>query len=131
MLYIRERRVWVWLAPRDGTYPCLMALSTNRKTMDGDREFAQLDRETHRGGTFDPPRRLHMTTASTITVTLNEGFFSRRNWLDWLFAAIVAVGGLYALQRYARTWISTKRAFCWAPSPAWCGWAGSGGPCAH
>ena len=35
-----------------------------------------------------------MNTASTITVTLNEGFFSRRNWLDWLFAAIVVVGGL-------------------------------------
>ena len=38
--------------------------------------------------------------AGTATITLNEGFFSRRNWFDWLFAAIVAVGGLYALQRY-------------------------------
>jgi cytochrome c biogenesis protein len=42
MLYIRERRVWVWLAPRDGHTHATMALSTNRKTMDGDREFAQL-----------------------------------------------------------------------------------------
>jgi cytochrome c biogenesis protein len=42
MLYIRERRVWVWIAPRDGATHATMALSTNRKTMDGDREFAQL-----------------------------------------------------------------------------------------
>ena len=48
MLYIRERRVWVWLAPQadpaSGTPASLatMALSTNRKTMDGDREFEQL-----------------------------------------------------------------------------------------
>ena len=40
------------------------------------------------------------STSTATTITLNEGFFSRRNWLDWLFAAIVAVGGLYALQRY-------------------------------
>ena len=48
MLYIRERRVWVWLAPGSdasgnatGTLAS-MALSTNRKTMDGDHEFAHL-----------------------------------------------------------------------------------------
>jgi cytochrome c biogenesis protein len=39
MLYIRERRVWVWLAPGTGL-SCLMALSTNRKTMDGDRNLS-------------------------------------------------------------------------------------------
>ncbi len=52
MLYVRERRVWVWLAPRaagsgsddDSTLSChaTMALSTNRKTMDGDKEFDML-----------------------------------------------------------------------------------------
>ena len=42
MLYIRERRVWVWVKPHDGGAHATMALSTNRKTMDGDREFAQL-----------------------------------------------------------------------------------------
>lgn len=41
MLYVRERRIWVWLTPRDGQSHATMALSTNRKTMDGDREFAQ------------------------------------------------------------------------------------------
>ena len=64
MLYVRERRVWVWLAPVAGGSPvgpegptgdsvqesagqaatchATMALSTNRKTMDGDKEFDML-----------------------------------------------------------------------------------------
>ena len=46
MLYIRERRVWVWLAPLSSAgseaSQATMALSTNRKTMDGDREFDEL-----------------------------------------------------------------------------------------
>lgn len=42
MLYVRERRVWVWLAPHEGGSRATMALSTNRKTLDADREFAQL-----------------------------------------------------------------------------------------
>ncbi|MES1976390.1 MAG: cytochrome c biogenesis protein ResB [Pseudomonadota bacterium] len=61
MLYVRERRVWVWLAPGGGkaenhnddavtaiangpvtSSHATMALSTNRKTMDGDREFEML-----------------------------------------------------------------------------------------
>ncbi len=42
MLYIRERRVWVWLAPHGEGTQATMALSSNRQTMDTDREFAQL-----------------------------------------------------------------------------------------
>ena len=43
MLYVRDRRVWIWLAPRaDGSTDARMALSTNRKTMDVDREFEGL-----------------------------------------------------------------------------------------
>jgi cytochrome c biogenesis protein len=43
MLYVRERRLFVWLtAAEDGKTGALMALSTNRKTMDGDREFDRL-----------------------------------------------------------------------------------------
>ena len=53
MLYVRERRVWVWLVPKsqsktDSTTTethatqATMALSTNRKTMDGDKEFDML-----------------------------------------------------------------------------------------
>ncbi len=51
MLYVRERRVWVWLAPGNqaeqekglatGTQATL-ALSTNRKTMEADKEFETL-----------------------------------------------------------------------------------------
>ena len=44
MLYVRERRLWVWLAPREGEAGshATMALSSNRKTLDADREFTQL-----------------------------------------------------------------------------------------
>ena len=44
MLYVRERRLWVWLADAaDGRgSQATLALSTNRKTMDGDREFERL-----------------------------------------------------------------------------------------
>jgi cytochrome c biogenesis protein len=42
MLYVRDRRLWVWLSPQaDGSH-ATMALSSNRKTMDVDREFDQL-----------------------------------------------------------------------------------------
>jgi cytochrome c biogenesis protein len=51
MLYVRERRLWVWLSPQpsgDGAgheaaaSHATMALSANRKTMDGDKEFDML-----------------------------------------------------------------------------------------
>ncbi|WP_418124693.1 cytochrome c biogenesis protein ResB [Variovorax sp. 160MFSha2.1] len=53
MLYVRERRLWVWLAP-DGTASegdapattaATMAFSVNRKTIDSDREFEHLKRK--------------------------------------------------------------------------------------
>jgi cytochrome c biogenesis protein len=48
MLYVRERRLWVWLAPADAsagdnkTTAATMAFSVNRKTIDSDREFEHL-----------------------------------------------------------------------------------------
>lgn len=42
MLYIRERRLWCWLRAADGGSHCTMALSSNRRTLDADREFEQL-----------------------------------------------------------------------------------------
>jgi cytochrome c biogenesis protein len=40
MLYVRERRVWVWLSPAGVTgSDATMALSSNRKTMESDKEF--------------------------------------------------------------------------------------------
>ncbi len=51
---------------------------------------------------------INTTTASTTTLTagrnttlsLHDGYFAKRNALDWVFAALVAVGGLYAFARY-------------------------------
>jgi cytochrome c biogenesis protein len=46
MLYVRERRVWVWLAPQGATgSQAHMALSSNRKTMEADDEFEVLKRQ--------------------------------------------------------------------------------------
>ena len=44
MLYVRDRRLWVWLAPKaDGSgTEATMAFSVNRPTMDSDREFDNL-----------------------------------------------------------------------------------------
>ncbi|MBA2962591.1 MULTISPECIES: cytochrome c biogenesis protein ResB [Ramlibacter] len=42
MLYVRERRLWVWLTPDTGGSAAAMALSSNRQTLDVDREFARL-----------------------------------------------------------------------------------------
>jgi cytochrome c biogenesis protein len=42
MLYVRDRRLWIWLSPNGGGAQASMALSSNRKTMDVDREFDQL-----------------------------------------------------------------------------------------
>lgn len=45
MLYVRERRLWVWLSPNTspaGGTDASMAFSVNRKTIDSDREFENL-----------------------------------------------------------------------------------------
>jgi cytochrome c biogenesis protein len=51
MLYVRERRLWVWLEPQATQAAgvplthATMALSSNRKTLDGDHEFENLTRK--------------------------------------------------------------------------------------
>ncbi len=46
MLYVRERRLWVWLTPQGSdSAQATLALSTNRKTMDVDKEFGHLKRK--------------------------------------------------------------------------------------
>ena len=45
MLYVRDRRLWVWLAPQQGRTQATMALSVNRKLLDSDREFATLSQK--------------------------------------------------------------------------------------
>ena len=42
MFYIRERRIWVWVKEQDGDAHALMAMSTQRKTLDFEREFDDL-----------------------------------------------------------------------------------------
>jgi cytochrome c biogenesis protein len=46
MFYIRERRIWVWVKQQDGDAPhsahAMMAMSTQRKTLDFEREFDDL-----------------------------------------------------------------------------------------
>jgi cytochrome c biogenesis protein len=42
MLYVRERRLWVWLSPAGSGAQARMALSSNRKLLDVDREFERL-----------------------------------------------------------------------------------------
>ena len=50
MLYIRERRLWLWVVPAEAasgeTFShATMAMSSNRKTMEVDQEFVQLQRQ--------------------------------------------------------------------------------------
>ncbi len=43
MLYVRERRLWIWFrASEEGGTHALMAMSTQRRNMDFDKEFEQL-----------------------------------------------------------------------------------------
>jgi cytochrome c-type biogenesis protein CcsB len=64
-----------------------------------------------------------MNTATT-TIQLNEGFLTRRNWLDWLFAAIVLAGGLFAFTRYSPYMDVYEKGILLAAMPAaiWIGW---------
>jgi cytochrome c biogenesis protein len=42
MFYIRERRIWVWVKEQDSDAHALMAMSSQRKTLDFEREFDDL-----------------------------------------------------------------------------------------
>ena len=42
MLYIRERRLWIWLTPAGQGLQARMAMSVNRRTLNADQEFEQL-----------------------------------------------------------------------------------------
>lgn len=64
-----------------------------------------------------------MNTATT-TLSLHEGFFSRRSLFDWLFAVLVAAGGLFAFARYAAYMDVYEKGILIAAVPAavWIGW---------
>jgi len=64
------------------------------------------------------------TATTTTTISLDEGFFSRRNWFDWLFAVLVAAGGVFAFARYQHAMDVYEKGILLAAMPAgiWLGW---------
>ena len=65
-----------------------------------------------------------MNTATTTadrslrTLTLNEGYFAQRNWFDWLFAALVVSGVVFAFSRYAAFMDVYEKGILFAAIPA-------------
>ncbi|MDB5798023.1 MAG: cytochrome C-type biosis transrane protein [Paucimonas sp.] len=56
MLYIRERRLWVWVRPAaDGGAYALMAMSTQRKTLDFEKEFEIIKEDLAQGAASAGP----------------------------------------------------------------------------
>ncbi|MDB5750354.1 MAG: c-type cytochrome biosis protein CcsB, partial [Ramlibacter sp.] len=64
------------------------------------------------------------TTADDLTITLDQGYLARRTAFDWVFAAIVAAGGLYAFVRYAQYMDVYEKGILLAAIPAtiWLAW---------
>jgi cytochrome c-type biogenesis protein CcsB len=64
------------------------------------------------------------TATTTTTISLDEGFFSRRNWFDWLFAVLVLAGGVFAFARYQQAMDVYEKGILLAAMPAgiWLGW---------
>ncbi len=58
------------------------------------------------------------------TILLNEGWLARRNAFDWIFAVLVAAGGLFAFSRYAAWMDVYEKGILLAAIPAtiWLGW---------
>jgi len=50
--------------------------------------------------TLTAQRQSARDTGDSTTLSLNEGYFAKRNALDWVFAVLVAAGFLYAFARY-------------------------------
>lgn len=64
------------------------------------------------------------TTTTTSTITLNEGYFARRGWMDWLFAALVVAGGMFALSQYHQAMDVYEKGILIGtiPTMIWLGW---------
>lgn len=67
---------------------------------------------------------MNTATTTTTTITLQDGFFSRRNALDWVFALVVAAGGLYAFVQYGQYMDVYEKGILLGavPSAIWLGW---------
>jgi cytochrome c-type biogenesis protein CcsB len=64
------------------------------------------------------------TATTTTTLTLHEGFLSRRSPYDWIFALVVAAGGLYAFATYGQYMDVYEKGILLGaiPSAIWLGW---------
>ena len=64
------------------------------------------------------------TVAGTTSLTLNDAYFARRNLFDWVFAALVTTGALFAFVRYAAFMDVYEKAILIGTIPAaiWIGW---------
>ena len=70
MLYVRERRLWVWLkSVPDGQSHIIMAMSSQRKTLDFEHEFTKLKTQLKQTGIA--PSTATNTAANTVTSTLS------------------------------------------------------------
>ena len=64
------------------------------------------------------------TTVAPAPLTLNEGYFARRNWGDWAFALLAVAGAVFAFQRYHAAMDVYEKGILAAAVPAvvWLGW---------
>ena len=62
MLYIQERRVWVWISPKDGGSTLKLAATTPRLTLDFQREFSAMTQVTEQLGRPTEPSAQERTT---------------------------------------------------------------------
>jgi cytochrome c biogenesis protein len=119
MLYVRERRLWVWLAPGGAGSQASLALSSNRQTLEVDREFTRLRTQLLGAPLTPPPRPSPSTKVSWPGASRWTG--GSRCWC-W-------PAGCSRSPATRSTWTGTKRASCSAPSRPRCGSGGSGGRC--
>ena len=59
-----------------------------------------------------------------VTITLNESYFGRRNWFDWLFALVVIAGGIFAFLQYNHAMDGYEKGILIGTIPMliWLGW---------
>jgi hypothetical protein len=123
MLYVRDRRIWIWLTPANGQ-PCEHGL------VHQPQDHGWRPRVRHAGRQADRAKPLQRRLPEVLyehrnhDIDSERGYFARRNWFDWLFAVVVAVGLGYALQRYAAYMDVYEKGILLATIPAmiWMGW---------
>lgn len=84
---VHERRVWLRIRPGRA----LLAISSVKRTTDFEKEFAR--------------RAGEVIGDIVLELALNQPapLLKRLSWFDWLFAAVVAAVGLFAVGQYQDT----------------------------